>query len=83
MLRMKPQLFVCVTSLCNRQFRAQASDIHFEPLKNEFRIRYRVDGACMKCPRLRKAFGIPVISTNQSYCRFEYCGASNPAGWKD
>ena len=25
--------------------RAQASDIHFEPFEDEFRIRYRVDGA--------------------------------------
>ena len=41
---------------------ARASDIHFEPFENEFKIRYRVDGALyeMDPPPFRLA--LPVIS---------------------
>ena len=42
--------------------RAQASDIHFEPLKNEFRIRYRVDGALYEMSPPPKSLALPVIS---------------------
>ena len=34
-----------VNLVLQQAVRAQASDIHFEPFEDEFRIRYRVDGA--------------------------------------
>ncbi len=42
--------------------KAQASDIHFEPFENEFKIRYRVDGVLyeMEAPPLHLA--LPIIS---------------------
>ncbi len=42
--------------------RAQASDIHFEPFENEFKVRYRVDGVLyeMESPPLHLA--LPIIS---------------------
>ncbi len=42
--------------------KAQASDIHFEPFENEFRVRYRVDGVLyeMEAPPLHLAN--PIIS---------------------
>ena len=42
--------------------RAQASDIHFEPFENEFRIRYRVDGALYEMSPPPKSLALPVIS---------------------
>ena len=41
-----------VNLVIQQAIRAQASDIHFEPFEEEFKIRYRVDGAFTKC-RLR------------------------------
>ena len=41
-----------VNLVLQQAIRAKASDIHFEPFENEFRIRYRVDGPFTKC-RLR------------------------------
>ncbi len=42
--------------------KAQASDIHFEPFENEFKVRYRVDGVLyeMEAPPLHLA--LPLIS---------------------
>jgi len=42
--------------------KAQASDIHFEPFENEFKVRYRVDGVLyeMEAPPLHLA--LPIIS---------------------
>src|SRR5664280_2684390 len=40
----------------------RASDIHFEPFENEFRIRYRVDGALYEMSPPPKALALPVIS---------------------
>ncbi len=41
---------------------ARASDIHFEPFENEFKIRYRVDGALYEMAPPPKRLGLPVIS---------------------
>jgi type IV pilus assembly protein PilB len=40
--------------------RAQASDIHFEPFENEFKVRYRVDGVLyeMQAPPLQLAMAL-------------------------
>jgi type IV pilus assembly protein PilB len=40
----------------------RASDIHFEPFENEFKIRYRVDGALYEMAPPPKKLALPVIS---------------------
>ncbi|MCK5801890.1 MAG: Flp pilus assembly complex ATPase component TadA [Lentisphaeria bacterium] len=40
----------------------QASDIHFEPFGDEFRIRYRIDGALYEMAPPPKQLAVPVIS---------------------
>lgn len=39
-----------------------ASDVHFEPFKDTFRIRYRIDGALYEMPPPPKHLALPVIS---------------------
>ncbi len=40
----------------------RASDIHFEPFEDEFKIRYRVDGALYEMAPPPKHLALPVIS---------------------
>ncbi len=40
----------------------RASDIHFEPFEDEFKIRYRVDGALYEMAPTPKSLALPVIS---------------------
>ena len=40
----------------------RASDIHFEPFEDEFKIRYRVDGALYEMPPPPKHLALPVVS---------------------
>ena len=40
----------------------RASDIHFEPFENEFKIRYRVDGALYEMPPPPRHLALPVSS---------------------
>src|SRR5881409_3157181 len=40
----------------------RASDIHFEPFQNEFKIRYRVDGALYEMSPPPRHLALPVIS---------------------
>src|SRR5213595_121918 len=40
----------------------RASDIHFEPFENEFKIRYRVDGALCEMAPPPRHLALPVIS---------------------
>ena len=42
--------------------RDRASDIHFEPFENEFKIRYRVDGALYEMPPPPRHLASPVTS---------------------
>ncbi|MBN1270369.1 MAG: type II secretion system ATPase GspE [Kiritimatiellae bacterium] len=42
--------------------RDRASDIHFEPFENEFKIRYRVDGALYEMAPPPKHLALPVTS---------------------
>jgi type IV pilus assembly protein PilB len=51
-----------VNLVLSQAIRDKASDIHFEPFENEFRIRYRIDGALMEVPPPPKALALPVIS---------------------
>jgi len=45
-----------------RAVRDRASDIHFEPFENEFRIRYRIDGALHEITPAPKSFALPITS---------------------
>ncbi|MDB4408867.1 GspE/PulE family protein [Akkermansiaceae bacterium] len=40
----------------------KASDIHFEPFENEFKIRYRVDGSLYEMTPPPKQLALPIIS---------------------
>ena len=40
----------------------RASDIHFEPFENEFKIRFRVDGTLSEMPPPPRHLALPVIS---------------------
>ncbi len=40
----------------------RASDIHFEPFEDEFKIRYRVDGALYEMSPPPKHLGLPLVS---------------------
>ena len=51
-----------VNLVMQQAIRAQASDIHFEPFEDEFRIRYRVDGALYEMSPPPKSLALPVIS---------------------
>ncbi len=51
-----------VDVVMQQAIRDKASDIHFEPFENEFRIRYRVDGALYEIPQPPKSLAIPLIS---------------------
>ena len=51
-----------VNLVIQQAIRAQASDIHFEPFEQEFRIRYRVDGALYEMSPPPKSLALPVIS---------------------
>ena len=51
-----------VNLVIQQAIRAQASDIHFEPFEEEFKIRYRVDGALYEMSPPPKSLALPVIS---------------------
>lgn len=51
-----------VNLVIQQAIRAQASDIHFEPFEEEFKIRYRVDGALYEMSPPPKTLALPVIS---------------------
>jgi len=51
-----------VNLVMQQAIRAKASDIHFEPFEDEFRIRYRVDGALYEMSPPPKSLALPVIS---------------------
>ena len=51
-----------VDAIMYQAIKDKASDIHFEPFENEFKIRYRVDGALYELAPPPKNLAIPVIS---------------------
>jgi type IV pilus assembly protein PilB len=51
-----------VNAVLYEAVRARASDIHFEPFKEEFKIRYRVDGALYEMVPPDKKLAAPIIS---------------------
>src|SRR5207245_6897566 len=52
----------CVNLLLHQATQDRASDIHFEPFENEFKIRYRVDGALYEMAPPPRHLALPVIS---------------------
>ena len=51
-----------VNIILSQAIRDKASDIHFEPFADEFRIRYRIDGALFEMAPPPKSLAVPVIS---------------------
>ena len=51
-----------VNIIMQQAIKDKASDIHFEPFADEFRIRYRIDGALYEMSPPPKSLAIPVIS---------------------
>ena len=51
-----------VNLVLQQAIKDKASDIHFEPFEDEFRIRYRIDGALYEMAPPPKNLAIPVIS---------------------
>jgi len=51
-----------VNLIMQQAIRDKASDIHFEPFEDQFRIRYRIDGALYEMAPPPKSLAIPVIS---------------------
>ncbi|MGN0866215.1 MAG: GspE/PulE family protein [Oligosphaeraceae bacterium] len=51
-----------VNAIIHQAIRDKASDIHFEPFGDEFRIRYRIDGDLYEMAPPPKHLAIPVIS---------------------
>ena len=62
-----------VNLVLQQAIRAQASDIHFEPFEDEFRIRYRVDGALYEMSPPPKSLGFTCHFQSESDFRTEYC----------
>jgi len=58
----------------------RASDIHFEPFENEFKIRYRVDGALYEMAPPPRHLALPVISRVKVMGKYEHRGAAFAAG---
>lgn len=51
-----------VDLILDKAIQAKASDIHLEPFENEFKIRYRVDGALYEMDPPPKHLAMPIIS---------------------
>jgi len=51
-----------VNTVLTQAIKARASDIHFEPFENEFKIRYRVDGSLYEMAPPPKSLAIPITS---------------------
>jgi type IV pilus assembly protein PilB len=51
-----------VNLVLSQAIRDKASDIHFEPFEQEFKIRYRIDGALYEMAPPPKALAMPIIS---------------------
>jgi len=59
----------------------RASDIHFEPFEDEFKIRYRVDGALYEMAPPPKHLALPVIFAHQGHVQPEHRRAPPAARW--
>ena len=51
-----------VNLVLSQAIRDKASDVHFEPFADEFKIRYRIDGALYEMSPPPKELAIPILS---------------------
>lgn len=51
-----------VNLVLQQAIKDQASDVHFEPFEEQFRIRYRIDGSLYEMAPPPKSLAVPVIS---------------------
>ncbi len=51
-----------VNLVLQQAIKDQASDVHFEPFEDQFRIRYRIDGALYEMAPPPKSLAVPVTS---------------------
>jgi len=51
-----------VNLILQQAIKDKASDVHFEPFEDQFRIRYRIDGALYEMSPPPKKLAVPVIS---------------------
>jgi type IV pilus assembly protein PilB len=51
-----------VNLVLQQAIKDKASDVHFEPFENQFRIRYRIDGALYEMAPPPRNLSVPVIS---------------------
>lgn len=58
----EPPIIRFVNLVLYQAIQDRASDIHFEPFEDEFKIRYRVDGALYEMSPPPKHLALPVIS---------------------
>jgi type IV pilus assembly protein PilB len=58
----QPPIIRFVNLVLAQAIRDRASDIHFEPFEEEFKIRYRIDGALHDAPPPPRPLALPVIS---------------------
>ena len=52
----------CSTSCCSKAIRDRASDVHFEPFEEEFKMRYRIDGVLYEMVPPPKHLGPAITS---------------------
>lgn len=51
-----------VNTFISEAINSKASDIHFEPMEDKVRVRYRIDGVCREVESLPKRLQAPVLS---------------------
>ena len=56
-----------VNLVLQQAIKDKASDIHFEPFEDQFRIRYRIDGALYEMAPPPKNLAVPVISVSYTH----------------
>ena len=69
-----------VNALLADAVRKRASDIHVEPYKTDFEVRYRIDGDLQVVRTLPRATLAPVNFAAQSHGGVGYCRAARAAG---
>ena len=58
-----------------------ASDIHFEPYEQNYRVRFRTDGILREIVKPPRDTGTATSRQNQSYVSNGYFRAPHPSGW--
>ena len=72
-----------VNLIITRAIELRASDIHFEPFEDQFRVRYRIDGVLHDVESPPKAASGSDRFPCQNHGQIEYCRKTPSAGWKD